>query len=152
HRQFDATLPLVGIPDGVVEAKLDLLLDVARKVIGRNPAGVNIECGFATVRVTINDLKLDGVPGRAGRGTDEAALAGRGDAVERPVQAEGEVDKLEVMHRDVGAGIAAANPLGELGAADRFWLQEGAIAVVDVLEYAISDQSPEFLVVGVDQL
>src|SRR5439155_1279128 len=70
HREFDAALPLVGVPDGVVEAELHLLLDVARKVIGRDPARVDVEGGLAGVRVPVDDLELHRVPRRAVRGAD----------------------------------------------------------------------------------
>ncbi len=48
--------------------------------------------------------------------------------------------------------IAAGDPLGELIAADRFRLQQGAITVVDVSEDAVEDVGAQLLVVGVGQL
>ena len=77
---LDAALPLVGVPDAVVEAELHFLLDVAGEVVGRHPARVDVERGLAAVRVGVDDLELHRVPGRPGGGADEAALAGRGDA------------------------------------------------------------------------
>ena len=55
------------------------------------------------------------------------------------------------MHGDVGSGIAASNPLGELPARNRFRFEQSAVAVVDVLQDTISDQRPHFLVIGVEQ-
>ena len=78
------------------------------------------------------------------------ALAGAGDALQPA--AEREVDQLDVMHGDVRAGIAAADPLGELAAADALGLQQRAVAVVDVLQLAVGDQRAQLLVVGIEQL
>ena len=69
-----------------------------------------------------------------------------------PVAAEGEVDQLDVMHGDVGAGVAAGDPLGELAAADRLRLQQRAVAVVDVLAARRRRQRAQLLVIGVEQL
>ena len=56
------------------------------------------------------------------------------------------------MHGDVGAGIAAGDPLGELAAGDALRLEQRAVAVVDVLQLAVGDQRAQFLVVGIEQL
>ncbi len=56
------------------------------------------------------------------------------------------------MDRDVGAGIAARDPLGELLAADRLRLQQRAVAVVDVPQDAIDDVGPQLLVIGIGEL
>src|SRR6476661_3540420 len=55
---LDAPLAAVGVPDAVVEAKLHLLIDVAGKIVGRNPARVNVEGGFTAVGVLVNHAKL----------------------------------------------------------------------------------------------
>ena len=73
---LDAALALVGVPDAVVEAELHLLLDVAGEVVGRHPAGVDVERRLAAVGVGVDHLQLDRVPGRAVGRADEAALAG----------------------------------------------------------------------------
>ena len=72
--------------------------------------------------------------------------------VELPVRAEREVDQLDVVDGDVGAGVAAGDPLGELAAADRLRLQQRAVAVVDVLQHAVGDVRAQLLVVGVGEL
>ena len=56
------------------------------------------------------------------------------------------------MDGDVGAGVAAGDPLGELAAADRLRLQQRAVAVVDVLQHAVGDERAQLLVVGVGEL
>ena len=56
----------------------------------------------------VDDLQLDRVPRRPVGRPDEAALAGGRHAVELPVGAEGEVDQLEVVDGDVGAGLRPA--------------------------------------------
>ena len=78
--QLDAALALMGVPDAVVETKLHFLFDVAGEVVGRDPAGVNIESGLTAVGVGVDHLQLNRVPGRSVRGSDEAALAGGADA------------------------------------------------------------------------
>ncbi len=144
---------LVGVQVAVVEAELHFLFDVAGEVVGRDPAGVNVEGGLAAVGVGVDHLQLHGVPGRAVRRADEAALARGGDAEQAGVRgAEREVDQLDVMDGDVGSGVAAHDPLGELPAADRFRLQQGAITVVDVPQHAVQDVGAQLLVVGVGQL
>ncbi len=54
------------------------------------------------------------------------------------------------MDGDVGAGIAAGDPFGELPGGDRLRLQQRAVAVVDVLQDAVDDERAELLVVGVE--
>ena len=56
------------------------------------------------------------------------------------------------MDGDVGAGIAAGDPLGELLAGDQFRLQQRAVAVIDVLQLAVGHQRAEFFVVRIEQL
>ena len=56
------------------------------------------------------------------------------------------------MDGDVGARVAAGDPLGELPAADRLRLQERAVAVVDVLQDAVGDVRPQLLVIGIGEL
>ncbi len=64
----------------------------------------------------------------------------------------GKVDQLDVMHGDVGAGIAALNPLGELAAADAFGFQQRAVAVVDVPQHAVDDVRAQLFMIGIGQL
>ena len=66
--------------------------------------------------------------------------------------AEGEVDELDVMNRDVGSGIAADDPFGELLAADRLRFEQGAIAVVDVTQDAVYDMGAQLFMIRVGQL
>ena len=117
-RDLDAALALVGIPNAVIEAKLYLLLDVAGEIIGRHPAGVNVERCFSLVWMNVNHLQLYGIPGGPRRRADQTALAGGADAGQSPIRAESEINQLDVMDRDVGAGVATHDPLGELAAAD----------------------------------
>src|SRR5207253_8445371 len=114
---LDAALTLMGVPDAVIEAKLNLLLDVAGKIIGGDPAGVDVEGGLAPVGVCIDEVQLHRVPGRAIRWPDQAALAGGTHARKLPVGAEREVDQFEVVNGHVGPRIAAGDPLGKLTAA-----------------------------------
>ena len=75
-RALDAALAAVAVPDAVVEAELHFLLDVAGEIVGRDPAGVNVERRFAAVVVLVDQPQLRRVPGRAvGRADD--ARAGR---------------------------------------------------------------------------
>src|SRR4029077_20811927 len=85
-RHLDAALALVGVPDAVVEAELHLLLDVAGEVVRRYPAGVDVERRLAPALVGVDHLQLDRVPGRAGRGADQAALPRGADAGQTPGQ------------------------------------------------------------------
>src|SRR5262249_924964 len=62
---LDASFALMGSPDPVVETELHFLLDIAGEVVGCHPAGMDVEGGFPAVRVSVNDLQLYGVPGRA---------------------------------------------------------------------------------------
>ena len=75
-RALDAALAAVGVPDAVVEAELHLLLDVAGEVVGRDPAGVDVERRLAAVGVLVDHPQLRRVPGRAVGRADDAALAG----------------------------------------------------------------------------
>src|SRR5262249_6488621 len=137
HCDLDAALALVGVPDAVVEAELHFLLDVAGKVVRRDPAGVDVERRLAPVGVRVDNLELNAVPGGSIDGADEAALPGGSDPCQFPVRPEREVDELEVVDGDVSARVAARNPLGELAAADLFRFEQRAVAVVDVLEDAV---------------
>ena len=83
---------------------------------------------------------MGGVPRIAVRRADDATLARAGHAAQPAT--ESEVNQLDVVHRDIGAGIAAADPLGELARADRFRFQQRAIAVVDML--AVRRRPPKF--------
>src|SRR5262249_2489827 len=73
---FDATLALMGVPDAVVEAELNFLLDVAREIIRRHPPRVNIKSGFSAARIGIDELQLHGIPRASGCRTDQTTLAG----------------------------------------------------------------------------
>ena len=77
---FDAALALMGVPDAVVEAELHFLLDVAGEIVGRHPAGVDVESRLAAVGVGVDHLHLHRVPGRTVGRADETALARGGDA------------------------------------------------------------------------
>jgi hypothetical protein len=111
---------------------------------------VDVEGGLAAVGVLVDQAELGGVPGVPVGRAHEAALARAGDGLE--AAAEREVDELDVVDGDVGAGVAALDPLGELPLGDALGLQEGAVAVVDVLELAVVDERAELLVVGVAEL
>jgi hypothetical protein len=80
-REFDASFPLMGKPKAVVETELNLLLHIAGKVVRRDPTGVDIKRGFATALVFVDEAELGGIPGWAVLGSDQAALAGAGDAL-----------------------------------------------------------------------
>ena len=54
HGAFHAALAAVRVPHAVVEAKLHFLLDVAGKVVGRDPTGVNVEGRLAAIVVFID--------------------------------------------------------------------------------------------------
>src|SRR5205814_10592725 len=84
--------------------------------------------------------------------TDQATLSGRLDSCQPPPRAEGEVDELDVVNGDVGAGIAAGDPLRELTAADLLGLEQGTVAIVDVLQHTLDNVRPQLLVVGVGEL
>ena len=56
------------------------------------------------------------------------------------------------MDGDVGSRVTADDPLGELLAADRFRLQQGAISVVDVAQHAVHDMGAQLFMIGVGQL
>ena len=77
---LDAAFPLVRVPDAVVEAELDFLLDIAGEVVRRHPTGVDVERGLAAVGIGVDHLQLHRVPGRAVGRADEAALARGRDA------------------------------------------------------------------------
>src|SRR4051794_9122724 len=98
---------------------------------------MDVEGGLAAIGIGVDHLELHGVPGIPARRTDQATLPVAGNAREPPAalpsplggQPECEVDELDVVDRDVGAGVAALDPFGELAAADRLRLQERAVAV-----------------------
>src|SRR5207249_9678962 len=62
------------------------------------------------------------------------------------------VDQLDVMDRDVGAGVSPADPLGELAAADLLRFQKRAITVVDMSQHPVGNVRAELLVVRVGEL
>src|SRR5207244_3181704 len=70
-RHFHAALPLMSVPDGVVEAELHFLIDITGEVVRGHPAGVDIERRLAAIGVGIDHLQLDRVPGSSAGGTDE---------------------------------------------------------------------------------
>ena len=118
HRDLHAALALMSVPNGIVEAELDFLFHVTGKIVRSDPAGMDVEGGFAAIRISVADLELHRVPSRAGRGPHQAALAGRTDAGQSPIGAESEIDQLDIMHRHIGAGVSPGDPLGKLPAAD----------------------------------
>ena len=59
HRALHSTLSAVTIPDTIVESKLDLLLHIPWKIVGRHPTGVNIKGSFALIIVAINNSHLN---------------------------------------------------------------------------------------------
>ena len=77
-----SALALVGAPNRVIEAELHLLFDVTGKIIGCDPTRVDVEGGLALVRVPVNDLKLNRIPGVTGGRSDEPTLPGGRDAIE----------------------------------------------------------------------
>lgn len=147
--EFDAAFAGVAVPDAVVEAELDFLFDVTGEVIGGDPGGVDIEGGFALVVVFVDESELAAVPGVAVFGTNESALSGAEDGFE--TSAEGEVDEFDVVDGDVGAGVSAGDPFGELLAGDLSGFEERAVAVIDVLEDVVGDEGAEFFVVWVEE-
>ena len=56
------------------------------------------------------------------------------------------------MDGNVGARIAAGDPLGKLRARDLLGLQQGAIAAIDMAQDAIRDEGAQLLVIGIEQL
>ena len=73
---------------------------------------MDIKGGFASVAVFVDEPELAGVPGIAVFWPDEASLSGTGYGFE--FAAEGEVDEFDVVDGDVGAGVSAGDPFGEL--------------------------------------
>ncbi len=63
HRHLDAAFALVGIPDTVIEAKLHFLVDVAGEVVGRHPAGVNVDGREAAFDIHTSWVTPDDFPG-----------------------------------------------------------------------------------------
>src|SRR5204863_480317 len=63
HGHLHAALALVCVPDAVVEAELNLLLDVAGEVVRRHPARVDVEGRLPAVGVGVHHPELDRVPG-----------------------------------------------------------------------------------------
>src|SRR5205823_5454516 len=95
HRDLDSALALMSGPNAVIEAKLNLLFDVAGAVVRRDPAGVNVERGLTTVRVSVDHLQLHRVPGWPVRRTDQSTLAIRRNPGETPGslgESEAEID------------------------------------------------------------
>ncbi len=86
------------------------------------------------------------------RGPDQAALTGGADSRQPPVGAERKVDELDVMHGHVSAWITPGDPFGKLTVTDGSWLEQAAIAIVDVLQYAVDDMGAQFFMIGIRQL
>src|SRR5690606_16099504 len=105
-----------AVPDSVVEAKLHFLFNIARKVVGRDPTGVNVERRLAAVVVLVDHPQLRRIPRRAIGRADQPALTRAGDALQSA--AKGEIDQLDVVYGDIRARVAAGDPLGELPARD----------------------------------
>ncbi len=137
-RAFHSATPAMPEPDAIVEPKLHFLLDIPWEIVGRDPTGVNIEGPFATVRIMVYQLQLDGVPGVARRRADQAALAG---SRHRPESAaERKVDQFDIVHGHVSAGVAPLNPLGKLLPRYLLWLQQRTVAAVDVLQLLVDHE------------
>ena len=83
-RAFHAALAAVAVPDAVVEAELHFLLDVAGKVVGRDPTGVNVEGRLAPIGVFVDRAATGRIPGRAVGRADQPALAGAVTLFSRP--------------------------------------------------------------------
>ena len=56
----------MSVPQPVVEAELNFLLDVSGKIIGRDPRSMNVKGGFTSViEILVNHPQLIAVPGVA---------------------------------------------------------------------------------------
>ncbi len=142
----------MSIPNRIIESELHLLLDIPGKVIGCHPTRVYVESGFTGIVVSVNDLKLDGVPGGPTRRCNQPALACRSDTVKTPTRAENEIDEFEVVDSNVSGRVAACDPFGKLATTDCFRFKERAITIVNMLESAIGNECPEGFVVRVGKL
>src|SRR5262245_23031708 len=114
----------MSVPDAVVESELDFLLNVAGKIVGGHPGGVDVEGGLARLSAGkfIDQSQLATVPGGTVGGTDDPALAGRRDRLQ--ATSKGKVDQLDVVHGDIGAGIASGDPFRELASGNGTRLQQ----------------------------
>ena len=121
-RALDAAASAVTIPVSVIESKLHLLLDVAGEIVRRHPAGVDVEGGLAARVVFVDEAKLGRVPGVPVGWTHEAPLARAGDTLQ--FSAKGEIDQLDVVDGDVGAGVSPLDPFGKLPARNGFGLKQ----------------------------
>src|SRR5215210_7665145 len=102
----------MSVPHAVVESELDFLLHVTRKILGSDPARVDVERRFAAVRIFIDQPQLRRIPRIPISGSDDAALSRARHSLEPP--AEGEVYDLDVVNRDIRARVAAADPFRKL--------------------------------------
>ena len=73
-RELDPTLAAVTVPDTIVEAELHFLLDVAGKVVRRDPAGVDVKCRLSAFGVFVDQAGLHRIPRVPILGTDQATL------------------------------------------------------------------------------
>jgi hypothetical protein len=62
-------------------------------------------------------------------------LAGAGDPFQ--FSTEGEIDQLDVVNRNVGAGVSPFDPFGKLPARNRLRLKQRAVAIINVEESLI---------------
>jgi len=69
-----------------------------------------------------------------------------------PPRTESEINQLDVMDSHVSARITAGDPGGKLSAADLLGFEQGAIAVVDVLQDSVDHVSSQLLVIGIGEL
>ena len=80
--QFDAAFARMAVPEAVGESELHLLFDVAGKVVGGDPTGMDVEGGLLAGGIAIFEAELNGVPGRPVDRPDGASLASGADADE----------------------------------------------------------------------
>lgn len=70
---LDAPLALVSIPDAVIETELDFLLHATGEIVGHHPARMDIKSRLPPIGVGVDNLKLNRVPSRAVRRSNQAA-------------------------------------------------------------------------------
>ena len=110
---------------------------------------MDVEGGFASIAVFVDQAKLAGVPSGAIFGANESALSCAGDCFEGA--AEGEIDEFDVVDGDVGSGISARDPFGKLRPGDLAGFKERTVTVVDVLEDVVGDECAELLVIRIEK-
>ena len=103
---LDAALPRMAVPDAVVEAELDFLLDIAGKVVRRDPDWCGCRKPPRGRLVCVDSCSWQLNP-RSCRPRARPARAGRWPCTVFSRPAEREVDQLDVMDGDISARIAA---------------------------------------------